>query len=622
MRYTPPASPMHHTFSDSLVEENVEIAEALIARWDPTVSGHSRVSSLFRDNRYEAKQFLNCIKNLQSAMHYYIKDDPGSDKLVRAQKFMQTAMRRLEKEFYDILSTNKQYLDPESVSARSSRASTRSSSVSDYEDELEEEEFRFAGPDSSPSVQSEEDRASLTVMTDLKAIADCMIASGYGKECVKIYKIVRKSIVDEALYHLGVDQFVSTAEIQKMEWEALEGKIRGWLRAVRVSVRTIFYGERILCDHVFSSSLPIRLLCFNEITRDGALALFGFPESLARRKKLSAEKMFRTLDMYEAIANLWPEIECIFSDESTSAVRSQGVSSLVKLGDAARLMLAEFESAIEKDSSKTSPVLGGAVHPLTRYVMNYLAFLSDYTEVLSDIITDMPEKGHSHLPESFLSVNHENYSSVIAARIAWVVLLLLCKLDGKAKHYKDVELSYLFLANNLQYIVSKVRQSSLKDHLGYDWIARQESKVKQYVANYERIGWSRVFESLPPPSASTEPSGARDRFKRFNIEFEVAYRKQLNWVVPDPKLREAIKMSLSGKLLPAYTALYEVHGTSLRRDAFRESIVRFSPDELRNYLSDLFAGDVGSGTDTSHTHSNSSSSSGSSAGRQSKAKVR
>nr|DAD43207.1 TPA_asm: hypothetical protein HUJ06_001437 [Nelumbo nucifera] len=34
-------------------------------------------------------------------------------------------------------------------------------------------------------------------MSDLKSIANCMISSGYGKECVKIYKIIRKSIVDE-----------------------------------------------------------------------------------------------------------------------------------------------------------------------------------------------------------------------------------------------------------------------------------------------------------------------------------------------------------------------------------------------------------------------------------------
>ncbi|KAK4772670.1 hypothetical protein SAY86_014445 [Trapa natans] len=632
MRYTPPSSPIHCTLSDSLVEENVEMAEAIIAKWDPTnCSGVSKISMLFRDNRYEAKQFLSSIKNLQAAMHYYIKGDHHSDKLKRAQRLMQTAMKRLERELRDILSTNKEYLDPESISNQSPMTSMMASpnvQGNNYDNESDqEEEFRFlTGPESSPSMQSEEDRTSSIAMTDLKAIADCMTAAGYGMECVKIYKIVRKSIVDEALYRHGVVRSMSTSEIQKMEWEALEGKIRSWLRAVKFSVRTIFYGERILCDHVFSSSPLIRQSCFNEITQEAALALFGFPERVAKCKKLSAEKMFQTLDMYEAIANLWPEIESIvFSDESASAVRSQAVNSLNKLGDAARSMLANFESAIEKDSSKFL-VPGGGLHPLTRYVMNYITFLADYTEILSDIIPEWPVKAQPHLPELYFSVNHESYSSVISARIAWIVLLMMCKLDRKAELYKDPALSYFFLANNLQYVVSKVQQSNLKDLLGNDWIAQHESKVKQYVASYERIGWRMVIESLPPPPAAAAPcstsadskgdlhlNGAvREGFRRFNFEFELAYQKQLKWVVPDQKMRNSIKVSLSGKLMPAYTALYEAHGACRMRDAnsSRESVVKFSPEVLGKYLSELFLDSGGSIGSTTSSNSHSSSMSG------------
>jgi hypothetical protein len=40
--------------------------------------------------------------------------------------------------------------------------------------------------------------------------------------------------------------------------------------------------------------------------------------------------------MYEAISGLWPKIESIFSEESTLAVRSQAVTSLIKLNEAVR----------------------------------------------------------------------------------------------------------------------------------------------------------------------------------------------------------------------------------------------------------------------------------------------
>jgi len=54
---------------------------------------------------------------------------------------MQMAIHRLEKDFYQLLSINREYLDPESVSAMLSRSSAARSSVSD----LSEDEFQVVG---------------------------------------------------------------------------------------------------------------------------------------------------------------------------------------------------------------------------------------------------------------------------------------------------------------------------------------------------------------------------------------------------------------------------------------------------------------------------------------------
>lgn len=595
---------MRHTLSESLVEENIDRAESLIVKWDPSHRASSPSSSLYRDSRWEAKQFLKSVRDLQAAMIFFVKEDSASDKLVQAQSLMQTAMKRLEKEFYLILSTNRQYLDPESVSVS---VSTRSSSVSEgYEDESEDD-LKFAGDGSEP-FHTPERTSSATVMADLKAIADCMISSGYGKECVKVYKIVRKSVVDEALYRLGLDRTLTPSQIQKMDWKVLEAKIQCWVRTVKFAVTTVFYGERILCDHVFASSLPIRESCFSEITGENATALFGFAESVGKCKK-SPEKMFRALDLYAAIANMWPVIESTFSSDSSSAVRSQAVNALVKLGDAARLMLADFEAAIQKDSSKAA-VPGGGVHPLTRYVMNYLTFLADYSDVLTDIVADWPVE--AACPDL------RPDASPMSARFAWLVLVVLCKLDAKAQRYKDVALSYLFLANNLDYVVVKVRQSRLRYLLGEDWVAKQEAKVKQYAANYEKMGWSKVLASLPEaqsPAAEMSINHVKELFRRFNAAFEEAYKKQVGWVVADPKLRDEMKVSLAKKLLPRYREFYETHGAPLRRDTFREGIVRFAPEDLGNYLSDLFHGSEEGSVSFSSSHSSSSSTGSSNKGR-------
>uniref|UniRef100_A0A5B7BBT8 Exocyst subunit Exo70 family protein n=1 Tax=Davidia involucrata TaxID=16924 RepID=A0A5B7BBT8_DAVIN len=599
LRSASPLTP-RHTFSASIMEENVEIAESIITKWDVEASTYSKVDSLFAEERTEAKEFLRSVKELQTAMHFFLSENSSSEKLVRAQNLMQIAMKRLEKEFYQILSTNRNFLDPESVSSRSSLASARSS-TSDFEDYASEDELQVAGSNSI----SEVERVSEIAMSDLKAIADCMISSGYTKECVKIYKIMRKSIVDESLYYLGVER-LSFSQIQKMDWEVLELKIKNWLNAVKTAVKTLFHGERILCDHVFSTSAKIRESCFAEISKENAITLFAFPELVAKCKK-SPEKMFRTLDLYESIADLWPELESIFSFESTSVVRSQAVASLVKLGEAVRIMLSDFETAIQKDSSK-SPAPGGGVHPLTRYVMNYVVFLSDYSGILCDIVADWPLSVQSPLPESYFSSpsSDDSPTSAISVRLAWLILVLLCKLDGKAELYKDVSLSYLFLANNLNYVVSKARTSNLKLLIGDDWLMKHETKVRQYGANYERMGWSKVMSSLPENlAANISPDAAKECFKKFNSTFGEAYRKQTSWIIAEPKLRDEIKISVAKKLVPPYTEFYDKYQMLFRREVGVESLVRFTPDDLGNYLSDLFHGPGVSGSTSSSSSSSS-----------------
>ncbi|XP_061375773.1 exocyst complex component EXO70H1 [Gastrolobium bilobum] len=581
----PPSSTRRVTFSDSLMDENIETARSLITKWDPIPTSNGKTTTLFSNTREEAKQYINAVKRLQSAMQYLVAQDSSSEKLLQAQLLLQVAMKRLELEFYRILSENRDRLEPESVSSRSS--TDRRSSVSDYDDEFSDDEFRLAAGNNS---------VSMVAMADLKAIAECVISAGYSEECVKIYIIVRKSIVDEALYHLRVER-LSFSQVQKMDSEVLELKIKSWLNAIKVAVGTLFHGERVLCDHVFGSAEnKIAESCFAEICRDGATYLFGFPENVAKCKK-TPEKMFRTLDMYEAISDNLQQIESIFSFESTSTIRSQAVNSQVRLGEAVRAMLSDFESAIQKESSKI-PVPGGGVHPLTRYVMNYIAFLADYSGVLAGLIADWPR---TPLPESYYrSPNREEdkTSSEIAEQLAWLILVVLCKLDGKAGLYNDIALSYLFLANNMQYVVVKVRKSNLGFLFGEDWFMKHESKVKEYVSKYERVGWNKVLESLPGnPTAEMPAEQVRAIFESFNAAFDEACRAQSSWVVSDPKLRDKIKVSIASKLVPRYVEFYEKFRVG------SESVIRYSPDDLGNNLSELLYGMEQSDSVSSHCRS-------------------
>ncbi|KAL3523759.1 hypothetical protein ACH5RR_016593 [Cinchona calisaya] len=595
-----------HTMSESMMDENIENAEAMITKWD--VKGSStfdKFTSLFHENRKEAKEFIKCVKDLRRAMHFLVSQRTGSAKLVRAQNLMKMFMERLEKEFYQILSANREYLDPESVSSRSTRISESFSSTTsnDENDYSSDHEIQRAG-----EKISEVERLSVLAMSDLRLIADCMISTGYGKECLNIYKLIRKSIVDEGLYCLGIKRY-SSSQINKLNPNSLEHQIKAWLSAIKIAVKTLLHGERILCDHVFSSSETIRESCFADIAKEGTTNLFRFPEFVAKSKRWP-EKIYLLMDLYEAISDLLPDTESIFSFKSVSSVKFQALSSLQKLGDSVWTILSEFEASIQKNSSRI-PVPGGAIHPLTTSVLNYVSSLANYSGVLSDIIPGSTSSTQLPFPESYFEspTANEMPTSAVSVRLAWIILVLLCKLDTKARFYNDIALSYLFLANNLQFVGERVRTTNLKCLLGDDWVAKIDRKVKSHAANYELIAWNNVFSCLPVKSQEQmSPETVRAYFRQFIAALDEVYRKQMSWVVPNGKFRDDIKVSIARKLVPVYREFYSTHIETVKGDRNLEVLVRFSPDNLGNYLSDILHG-------TAESESSSSSQSSSRASR-------
>ncbi|KAK4396279.1 Exocyst complex component EXO70H1 [Sesamum angolense] len=578
-------SPSQPSLSETLMDRNLATAEPTIMKWDPQSTTVGRITSLFHHNRREARDFIQAVNSLQKTMHLLLTDNSTSSKLAAPKTLMQIAMKRLEKEFYQILSMNRAHLDPESVSTRSLRTSSTGSSTSDYEED-DDDCVRVAN-----EMISEVEDASTLAMEDLRLIAECMVSSGYAKECMKVYKIIRKSIVDEGIYRLEVEKYTSS-QIHKMDWQVLELRIQSWRNALTTAVKTLFNGERILCDHVFASSDSIRESCFTEITKEGAMILFGFPENVAKNSKRSPDKVFRLLDMYSGISDHWLEIDSIFSFQLTITIKSQALTSLIKLGEFVHAALNDFESAVLKDSTK-SPVLGGGIHHLTTEVMNYLSILADYSNILSDILADSPPPAKHSFPYSYLGFPDSDASPAppVSLKMAWLILALLCKLDAKANYYNDVSLRYLFLANNLQYVVAKVQTSNLKHLLGAGWLAKHESTVKQFAANYERHGWGDVIDSIPSNlTAADTPVKIKEIFKKFNTSFNQAYKKQSLCVVPHRKLRDDIKASIARKIEPLYRQFYSSHRLTMRRARNSVSVVRFAPEDVGHHISVMFSG--------------------------------
>ncbi|KAH6554972.1 hypothetical protein KP509_1Z292500 [Ceratopteris richardii] len=363
-------------------------------------------------------------------------------------------------------------------------------------------------------------------MKDLNKIAQRIVRAGYGRECIQVYVSMRKSVLEQSL-----------------AWEGLEVKIKNWIQALKVAAKVVFPTKKKLCDNVFVGLNPQRENSFPELASSALMQFLAFGKVVAGVRH-TPEKLFKILDMFEIIKDLRSDINMVFCDEMCERIRTEVGIVLGQLGEAARGTLQEFEIAIQKDASKI-PMVGGAFHPLTCYVMNYIQFLVDYSATLEIFLKGKRREVPKSLGfETFglsktllESRSRDNQVSSLAIQIMWLIVYLEGNLDAKSKVYMDQSMALLFLMNNVHYIVQKVRQS--RKHNGQDRV---------YAANYVRTAWKTVFSCLRDEGLTTNgrlSSGVsrvaiKDRFKNFNLAFEEACAAQSSFVVPDPQLREEL----------------------------------------------------------------------------------
>ncbi|OEL17518.1 hypothetical protein BAE44_0021464 [Dichanthelium oligosanthes] len=164
-------------------------------------------------------------------------------------------------------------------------------------------------------------------------------------------------------------------------------KMRRWSHAVRGVVRTFLTSERRLCDEVFESDEELGHEWFADVARGCVLQLLGFADAVAVSAR-AIEMLYRTLGTYEALTDVQPELEAVFSGDDARGFFAGEVSSTVEqLASTVRHTIEEFGHAIHGEASRR-PVHRGEIHPMTRYVLNYGGLLADCRGTLDAVLGD------------------------------------------------------------------------------------------------------------------------------------------------------------------------------------------------------------------------------------------
>ncbi|OMO66074.1 Exocyst complex protein Exo70 [Corchorus olitorius] len=600
-----------------------EMAEKIILRWDSTASEDARERMIFETDRQEADLYLQAVDEIQrslsnasiSSSSNNNTGSTGGDDQSKVNTTIQIAMARLEDEFRNILLTHTSALETDSLfDPTSSAASTPHAQEFEEDDNslshhstssnsllnLQHCESSDSSSYRSTSSIREVDLMPAEAIADLQAIATRMISSGYLRECIQVYGSVRKSAVDSSFRKLGIEK-LSIGDIQRLEWEALESKIRRWIRAAKVCIRILFASEKRLCEQIFECvGTDIDDACFMETVKGPAIQLFNFAEAISISRR-SPEKLFKILDLHDALMDLLPDIEAVFDSKSSDSIRVQAAEILSRLAEAARGILSEFENAVLREPSRV-PVPGGTIHPLTRYVMNYISLISDYKQTLIELIMSKPSTGSRYSGDPStpdMEFAELEGKTPLALHLIWIIVILQFNLDGKSKHYRDASLAHLFMMNNVHYIVQKVKGSpELREMIGDDYLRKLTGKFRQSATSYQRATWVNVLYCLRDEglhvsggfSSGVSKSALRERFKTFNAMFEDVHRTQATWLIPDAQLREELRISISEKLLPAYRSFLGRFRSHIESGKHPENYIKYSVEDLETAVLDFFEG--------------------------------
>ncbi|KAK6129138.1 hypothetical protein DH2020_037116 [Rehmannia glutinosa] len=583
-------------------EENeglIEIEHQLDSIQDKVMNWEKDQSMIWDCGPEEAYEYLKAVDETRKLIEMLENKSPNNSNsdgslLRRAHDVLQTAMSRLEEEFRYLLVQNRQSFEPEHMSFRSTE-----------EDILEAGSVISSGDDSIEDVVHRESMGRTSedyvielvhqdVITDLKSIANVMFDSNYGRECSQVFVSVQKDALDDCLFILEVEK-LSIEDVLKMEWNVLNSKIRRWMRAMKLFVRVYLASEKLLTDQIFGDLESVSSACFAESSKAAILQLLNFCEAIAIGPH-QPEKLIRILDMYEVLADLIPDIAALYSHEAGSCVRVECQDIQKRLADCARATFLEFENAVASNVSANA-FPGGGVHPLTRYVMNYIKTLMDYTKTLDDVLKDQDsENALSVSPDMSPLSEDENASgspsrSPMAKHFRSLISILETNLDGKSNLYKDESLQHLFLMNNVHYMAEKVKNSELRTVLGDEWIRKHNWKFQQHAMNYERATWSSILALLKdegiqnPGSNSISRTILKERLQSFYLAFEEVYKSQTGWSIPDCQLRDDLRISTSLKVIQAYRTFVGRHTNHIS-----EKHIKYTADDLEDYILDLFEG--------------------------------
>ncbi|KAG8085905.1 hypothetical protein GUJ93_ZPchr0010g9827 [Zizania palustris] len=553
--------------------------ERTVRTLDRQISQFVAMDGLIWADSADADAFLEAVDDLIGTVQEL--DAAGTNRVLldRADELLSRCMSRLEDEFRALIER------PDDAAPMAPGGfGSDGSDEEDYGvgDGYGDEPIPIAKPVTDYDVVI--DALSPGSVANVHQIARRMVDAGFGRECAEAYAAARRGFVDESVARLGV-RSRTAEEIHASSWEELEFDIARWIPAFNMVFRILIPSERRLCDRVFDGLAPFGDLAFVAAVRTQALQLISFGDAISSSSR-APDRLFRVVDMYEAVRDLLPDLDPVFSDPYSAALRAEVTAVCNTLGSSIKGIFMELENLIRRDPARVAAP-GGGIHPITRYVMNYLRAACGSRQTLEEVM----EGDFGAVGGAAVAVDPDRPTSSLAVHIAWIMDVLHKNLDAKSKIYRDPSLACIFLMNNGKYIIQKANDSELGVLLGDEWIKQMTNRVRRWSVDYQRTAWGKVTTVLQTggPGVGALPAKAMmQKLRMFNTYFQEIYEEQSEWVIADDQLRVDVRAAVEDAVMPAYAAL--IHRLKTSPDTGRDLYIQYTPEDVDARIQHLFEG--------------------------------
>ncbi|CAO2169683.1 unnamed protein product [Urochloa humidicola] len=404
--------------------------------------------------------------------------------------------------------------------------------------------------------------------------------------CLDIYVKTRYRRAAKAMMRLnpGYLKSYTPEAIDGMEWESLETAMALWSPHFHVAVASVLTAERRLCARVLGGEpLPPAVWpeCFARIAARIVAAFFRFADGVAAASR-EPQRLFKLLDMLDAVARERGRLDDLFSVEESSAtllaIRERAREVEQALARAAAAVFFEFGLRVEAHHVGADVAAAGDVPKIVRYAVNYLKCLAsdDYRALMDAALRAERDRAGGEDDEDDRSEG--GAPPPLAEAAANVLEALRRHVEAARRSCGDAVASHVAAMNAYWYIYMRARGTELARLVGEDEMRRRYKAAAEEAAwEYQDAAWTPLVRLVAGGSSgaprSWPPDEARGKAAAFAAMLEDRVRPHgAEYKIPDGDLRAQIKAAAAKAVRGAYGGFLKANDKALAGGGRREML--------------------------------------------------